>query len=110
MGWNSQVIDGDVATIVSRSKRSVISIKRAWELWANHTLTVAEVSRELGISESSMYGLAQRLHMPKRPKVSRSYSFELPDPEEYERRKAEARAMHMERKLRGEYTEDVVQK
>ena len=105
--WNRQIIEGDIATIVSRSRRAVVSVKHAWALWNNYALTVTEVSRELGISESSMYGLARRLHMPRRPKCNRAHSFDVPEPEEYERRKAEARAMHMERKLRGEYIEGV---
>ena len=105
--WNRQIIEGDIATVVSHSRRIVVSVQHAWALWNNSALTVAEVSRELGISESAMYGLAKRLHMPRRPKCNRAHSFDVPEPEEYERRKAEARAMHMERKLRGEYIEDV---
>lgn len=69
----------------SRSKglrQRPVDAQQLFALWADTSRTIAEVSRELGITIGYLYTLADRYALPQRPRLGRCNVFDNPSLEE----------------------------
>jgi transposase-like protein len=81
-----------------RTMRVQIDAARLFALWADQSLTRAEVARELGVTAGQLTRLAGRHGLPARARKRRAFSMADPTPDEIAKRAAECRARHMEQR------------
>ncbi len=63
-----------------------------------------EIADRAGISIGTMYSYAQRMKLPKRPKVEKERSTVDPSPDEIERLKAMLKERHIQERMREDVT------
>lgn len=68
--------------LTNKTRRKPVDVPALFRVWADHSLTVAEVSRELGVTQCHLYHLADRHALPERPAQHRAFVLEEATPEE----------------------------
>ena len=71
------------------------SVPELFRLWADESLTRAEVARLLGVTAGQLAKLASRHGLGFRGRRQRAFSMDDPTPEQIAERAAECRAKHM---------------
>ena len=76
-------------------RRVQYSVPDLHRLWADESLTRAEIARELGVTAGQLTLLASRHGLPARGRQHRAFSMADPTPDEIAARAAECRERHM---------------
>lgn len=76
-------------------RRVTYSVPELFRLWADESLTRAEVARLLGVTAGQLAKLASRHGLGFRGRRQRAFSMDDPTPEQIAERAAECRAKHM---------------
>ncbi len=87
----------------SNCKRPKLSAAEIHRLWVERVPT-QEIADRAGISIGTMYSYAQRMKLPKRPKVEKERSTVDPSPDEIERLKAMLKERHIQERMREDVT------
>lgn len=87
----------------SSGKRPKLSAAEIHRLWVELVPT-QEIADMAGISIGTMYAYAQRMKLPKRPKVEKERSTVDPSPDEIERLKAVLKERHIQERMREDVT------
>jgi DNA-binding CsgD family transcriptional regulator len=87
----------------SSGKRPKLSPAQIHRLWVELVPT-QEIADRAGISIGTMYSYAQRMKLPKRPKVEKERSTVDPSPDEIERLKAVLKERHIQERMREDVT------
>lgn len=82
----------------SSGKRPKLSAAEIHRLWVERVPT-QEIADKCGVSIGTMYSYAQRMKLPKRPKVEKERTVD-PSPDEIERLKAVLKARHIQERMR----------
>ena len=76
-------------------RRVTYSVPDLFRLWADESLTRAEIARSLGVSAGQLTLLASRHGLGPRGRQHRAFSMDDPTPEQIAERAAECRERHM---------------
>jgi DNA-binding CsgD family transcriptional regulator len=87
----------------SSGKRPKLSAAEIHRLWVELVPT-QEIADRAGVSIGTMYSYAQRMKLPKRPKVEKERSTVDPSPDEIERLKAVLKERHIQERMREDVT------
>jgi DNA-binding CsgD family transcriptional regulator len=87
----------------SSGKRPKLSAAEIHRLWVELVPT-QEIADMAGISIGTMYSYAQRMKLPKRPKIEKERSTVDPSPDEIERLKAVLKERHIQERMREDVT------
>ena len=87
----------------SNCKRPKLSAAEIHRLWVERVPT-QEIADRCGVSIGTMYSYAQRMKLPKRPKVEKERSTVDPSPDEIERLKAVLKERHIQERMREDVT------
>jgi DNA-binding CsgD family transcriptional regulator len=87
----------------SSGKRPKLSAAEIHRLWVELVPT-QEIADRCGVSIGTMYSYAQRMKLPKRPKVEKERSTVDPSPDEIERMKAVLKERHIQERMREDVT------
>jgi len=87
----------------SSGKRPKLSAAEIHRLWVELEPT-QEIADRAGVSIGTMYSYAQRMKLPKRPKIEKERSTVDPSPDEIERLKAVLKQRHIQERMREDVT------